>query len=328
MSISTLSRDGAHATSFEGMDFSWIDKYDDDSHKIVISEDEVKFDREVVDFRMDWAHADFRGGQIVPSRFTVVSLFTELPHVDEAKGFSLVAHVNWAEAVLQHLIDVYRGVADDAFITMHDTKATQIVLFGVAHQPYTFNERMSTGAFSCNLHHIKIQHPILFGRRRSPIDQPVQTKILEFLRSGKAVAPHERILLQARELISIDSNYEMSIITSGTAFEVFLQNRLGVTCERIKTQTLPARNSKDRIRYLLALETGNVQTDLLRYVDLLAPAIAPIKTCPQYSRWKSKAYDVRNKIIHRGQRDITESQANDAFLAVQEFIAYLESSLP
>src|ERR1043166_4016790 len=120
----------------------------------------------------------------------------------------------------------------------------------------------------------------------------------------------------------------MSIITSGTAFEVFLQNRLGVTCERIKTQTLPARNSKDRIRYLLALETGNVQTDLLRYVDLLAPAIAPIKTCPQYSRWKSKAYDVRNKIIHRGQRDITESQANDAFLAVQEFIAYLESSLP
>src|ERR1043166_2875039 len=120
----------------------------------------------------------------------------------------------------------------------------------------------------------------------------------------------------------------MSIITSGTAFEVFLQNRLGVTCERIKTQTLPARNSKDRIRYLLALETGNVQTDLLRYVDLLAPAIAPIKTCPQYSRWKSKAYDVRNKIIHRGQGYYPEPGANGAFLGVQDFFPFLGAALP
>lgn len=166
-----------------------------------------------------------------------------------------------------------------------------------------------------------------FGRRRLPIDENVKTAILQFLQSGRELGVHERILLQARELLTMQGDYEMSVITSGTAFEVFLQNRLVQSCQSTQTQTLPDR-SKKAVDYPEAIETGNVQADLLKFVDLLAPAIAPVRQRSQYLDWKMHAYDIRNKIVHRGQRGITESQAKDAFRVVQDFMTYLNANLP
>lgn len=325
VAITMSARDGANITSFEGIDLSWITRYDQ-SQTFTISENDVDRDVDIAYFKMGLSLDDFRGGQIVPSRFSVINVFSELAHADPEAGFHLGRHVEWAESILQDVIDIYRWATNDPYVSLHDTLATQIVLVGIATK-YTFDAHGTHGEFSFKTHHVKVEHPVLHGRRKLPMEENAKNIIADYLRTRKSLHPHERILLQAREQATINRNYEMSIVTNGTAFEVFLQNRLMASCEYTGTKVLPATNKK-LTSHRSAIDTGNIQRDLLRYVDLLAPSVAPVKASQQYRRWKNQAYDVRNEIVHRGRRGITQTQAKDAFTAVQDFITYLNANLP
>ena len=119
------------------------------------------------------------------------------------------------------------------------------------------------------------------------------------------------------------SDYDLAIVYMGTAFEVFSQNLLLDYCQKNSVTQLPSTSWATPQQ---AIENGNVQSDLLRYVQHLSKTDP--KTSSAHGTWKTDAYNKRNAIVHRGVKGATQSEAVKACDAINAFMAYLRSLLP
>lgn len=104
-----------------------------------------------------------------------------------------------------------------------------------------------------------------------------------------------------------------------------MQNLLIDHCQRHPKLLLPGNKAQAHGNQV-AIEEGNVQNDLFRFVNHIANT--DVKTSTEYSDWYNDAYQKRNKIVHRGERGATESEAAKSAASTQKFMAYLKTLIP
>lgn len=311
--------------SYDGWNLEWVG-WNDEAQTITIREDTAPKDQDIFHLRLGTPIQDFTGGVITPSRSTVLSVVFETDDFDLADSVTFNAHVDWAEKLVGRFIDTYRWRTGDAAVPSFNTLEMGITLVGVA-KAYTFNEQTTNAAFTMQQHRIKIQHPILYGRRKEPVAQPIVDVIKSDMASSAALAPFQALLIEARELSFLSNAEEQAIIVAETALEVFLQGRLTEVCVRNRRTHLPAKKGGDPpVPFRTAIQEGNVTSDLLRYAGILAPGTA-IRGSAEEQRWRSNAYVPRNLIVHRGKRGVTKTDTDAAILAVNNFILYLDRLL-
>ena len=315
--ISTVQRDGAEVFSFDGIDLTWITKYGP-SETLIINENDAQSDQDIVHFRMGPEILDFRGGQIISVKYTVVNVMFEIDCFDPNDSDSNDAHIRKAESLLREFIDVYRWNTNEKDVRSYDSSATQIILIATADN-YTLTDQHVSGTFKPALHRISLEHPILRGRRKSYVLEDVKIKLQNALQTENRLELYQELLLQARESYFIKRSYDLAVVTAETAFEVFLQHRLIAVCTSLSILTLDGKPAEK------AIEEGNVRRNLFKYLEQLVPTIG-VKARQEYITWGIDACDLRNAIVHRGKH-ATEAQANRSLEAVIKLIDYINTNL-
>jgi hypothetical protein len=140
----------------------------------------------------------------------------------------------------------------------------------------------------------------------------------EFLQSGRSIPLYQQLLLEAKEQGHINEKYELSVIKIGTAFEVFLQELLVKACESLGINELQVEGKTTK-NYKEAIQGGNLRDLLRKYLKQIIGNNS-ILSVKEYNHWHSKAYTLRNEIIHSGRMNVSEKEAMLAFESTTKLI--------
>jgi hypothetical protein len=131
-------------------------------------------------------------------------------------------------------------------------------------------------------------------------------------------------------------NYDLAIVLLETSFEVFLQTRLieAFAVRGIGKVPIQRRRGGKMVHKPVVpliqeanIGNGNNPSTLFGLVDRLLGA-GHIASMPEEPIWRQNAYDVRNRIVHKGERNFGERDAFNAGSAINAFITALNQQLP
>lgn len=228
--------------------------------------------------------------------------------------------------VAQHFVDVYREVSNESDVfhpTIEDSPGIEIFLA----ENYTFTEDGVDAAFRRVSRQIRWELEHVTGRTKDELSIEKVIQLEQKLREDYDPPVHIELLLDAKDSSIIDRNHRMAIVTVETAFEAFVQQRLLAECEIRGISSLVGRGRNTTEKdYREAIESGNIKADLLgTYCSFLCGK--SVRAGSEYQRWYDDTYNPRNDIIHRGKRTTSEDDAEKAFVAVVNYMNFLEREL-
>lgn len=153
-------------------------------------------------------------------------------------------------------------------------------------------------------------------------------KLSNSLNESSELSKHLEILLESRTL-SAKKHYDLSIVLSETAFEVFLRVMLIGICQKAGVIQLPNRKNTAYINYREAIENGTIVRDLLRYLNLFS--IENAIGDNRYTEWKKHTHDKRVDIVHKaifGSTKVEADKANNSAVSFIQYISFLEYRNP
>ncbi|HFZ2517711.1 TPA: hypothetical protein ACIJ20_000417 [Pseudomonas aeruginosa] len=149
----------------------------------------------------------------------------------------------------------------------------------------------------------------------------LQSRLIE-----SEIPPHIQFLFEAKRQAFGYSQFDLSIVSSQTAVEVFISSQLRRYC---KSREI------DRLEVIIRKQKKAISIDdfLLQGISKIISKISDISNCkiretPEYINWNEKVYQLRNSIVHAGKRGFSSDQARLAFTYSCEFIEAIEKLIP
>lgn len=133
----------------------------------------------------------------------------------------------------------------------------------------------------------------------------------------------EKIMVAAKKQALFHRNYDLAIVLFGTAFEARVQNLVFGLCQVQGVKKLGNGNKTFPVKEV-------VNKNINELINVHLAQLLSRKTFKEegyYKAWRSKAYEPRNKIIHRGESGFGEDVAKQAYEAIKYFLANIESIL-
>ena len=319
--------DGANLFSYTGEDYFWLTEPSRIKFHPVLS---VPDYNDVV-FRRIYAEDDtnlFSGGISDPTKYSLVNLFFEIEDERVIGDDIIFLHYReWSAKVYNDFINLYAAITGDITISkLNPTELPSVMVwttnkYNITDIPLETNFHIYNGKAE-----ITWRNPSKTGQIKIEAAQEDVNKLAERWYNNYRLAPFEQLLIDAKEQSLFRGNHDISIIIGETAFETFVQGRLIAASEQRQRTTFPNKigEKAKNIHYRRAIEGGNIHT-LFWYIKLLTTR--DVTHFPEYRLWKDKAYQLRNELIHRGGRGYNESQAEDAFNAVSNFITAIKQVL-
>jgi hypothetical protein len=237
-----------------------------------------------------------------------------------------VALQQWVEGAVQQFISLYRAISQEH--DMVQPRVDELV------QTYIFvadEYQLGPNGFNASFRPHKPRFHInpLEGYRHSKrhLAQRQVDEFARLLRHGYQLPLSNNLLLDAQEQAHSARQYDLSIIIVAAAFEAFLREVLTEACERKGLQTLTRQTKQGPVTrdYKEAIARGDTRTDLLQYIDDLGGRSD--KSGAAYNAWLYNAFDVRHRIIHRGERGFGDADARKVFEATVAYMDQVRASL-
>jgi hypothetical protein len=252
-----------------------------------------------------------------PLTYTRLELLFEVPNesvVTTPESFGEITA--WAYRLVRNFVDIYRAITQETdVVTPNEDDIAYI-------QPWVTNDytwtRNGPGAvsFSGRNPTFKWRRLEKTGEGKRTVPPEKISELARLLRSGAQLRPSDQFFLDAKEQAHIHGRYEIAIVLAATGFETFLREALRDACKSRSVATLP-RAGKD-VPYLDAIAAGDTRNDLLRHVEDLSGQ--SVKGGKPHNDWFQHTHEVRNEILHRGNRRYTDAESNRAFTAAVEFM--------
>lgn len=280
------------------------------------------------------------GGFVELRPYTEVTVFTAVSEESQARWARQKARVI---KILNHFLALYRLVTQDPWVIsidpeldlyltdnaigtvpkhLQEAPADQILL-GLNSIPFATeigNQREFTYRLNTleDLHPgkvLEIQHLDSFvGILRAPYELPL----------------HYDLILTAQVQLK-RRNYHIAVLEAETAFEVYIADllmRLKVSLGEERTQIL-ADMEDPRQLGLLGQRLRAVDTAAtLHSTTKRLPPWAPFVSSSVHREWREALYDVRNRVVHVGHRQVTFDVAKRGMVAGKSAIKYFEDALP
>jgi hypothetical protein len=322
IAIWVQTKQGAVSFSYEKEYTSWIESDDKEEAHHTSSVSPIK--KLVHTIKLDRPYADFKGGLVDDVDYSVLSFVFENSGDDFFDD--IIPHIAWAVPIIQKFIDNYQLATGRMWLgRVRDSLQSRLVLAGRSKSGYKFEDGNFTGDFQFNHYSGLLPHPKFSGRSLvAPSDK--ELSVFEArLKDGVVPELHERLLMDAILQAERYQNFDLAIVHSETGFEVFVQRLLIDYCRKNNVQSLPGKKAAS-VGNQQAIETGNIQNDLFRYIEHCTGF--DVKTTTEHAAWLSDAYEPRHAIAHRGARGASEAQAIKALDAINAFMKRLRTLMP
>jgi hypothetical protein len=279
------------------------------SRSVCVNNNDDLFLEEVIDTvgytRMD---VTFERGGIIPK--------------SDSKGQEEIRH--YAISLAQKFVRLYRLVGNQVDVRVPNETDSPIVEVRAGSEYFFTPEEIDAKLSTIN-RLFQWTLPQTTGVIKRDLSEEKILELGDSLRRGSEPSMYYQLLLEAKELSIVQGDHRLSVIISQSAFETFVQARLNDECKFRGLKTLISSRGNEA-ECEDAILDGDLRKELLgQYGQSLAGR--SVKICHEHNLWFKEAYLVRNEIIHRGRRDITDKNARAAFEAVQAYAEYLDKAI-
>lgn len=258
-------------------------------------------------------NASFISGIIDEANLTKINTICKVDTYLLEKEDFLDKKINWLQNILLKFIDNYCHITQDAYVSRNDILKPLLVDVFVSDEN-DFPKNHSRIEFKVFKTQFNFESPKESGFVKKDVSSNQVEDIQNRLVNNIDIQLFEKILQNAKENAFRQKNYDMSVVLTGSAFEVFLQQVLIECCKfkRITKLTVGRGNKQKEIDFYEAIINGNVREHLINnYLKYLTgKSIAGSK---EYNNWYANSYEKRNDIIHKGNYGTTREEAQKAF---------------
>lgn len=312
-----ITIEGEKITSFTTGTYVWLTGEEDDvKHYLVkgITQNNKKIP--IRQYCINEKEGLNKSGIIDKMKYTIVEVMFNIEDHEKLDDDKFLKKIkNDIRDYLDYFTDVYRLATQDMSFEKNVLDRTPIIEILTKEEKFDLSKEIIEG--KCKFHKRIIDWSQAPSNYNKPILNKQQLKIIGDLLQNKQIRLSEKILIDAKEEAHINKNYEVSVILSQNAFEVFVQNILIESCKILGIKKLQGRNKKKNFKE--AITNGNIRRDLLKkyLTKIIGENLSGGK---HYNRWYNNAYSLRNDIIHKGKYKVSSEEAKNAFLAVRNFI--------
>jgi len=305
------------------------------AHKVLMT-CQTKDYGEVPTLHIDTSQA---GGFAELRPYTEATVFVTLPaEVDGQKGRQKARVMK----ILNHFLGLYRLVTQDPWVVPIDHELDLYLIDDAVGAVPEHLRNASADQVLLQLNSIPFATDI--GDRRqytyhlNTLDDLFPGKVLDkahldsfagALRDAYDLPLHYDLLLWAQVQLK-RRNYHVAVLEAETAFEVYVADllvRLKETLGEARTQILADMDNPRRLG-LLAQRLGAIDAAAASYVNGKGLAAwAPFVNSAVHVEWKDALYDLRNRVVHGGYRQVTFNEAKRGVVAGKAAIKHLEDGL-
>lgn len=331
--IRCTTADGASLYSYTGQDYGWLPAASETREGYVAElSASGSASPELTPYRYIYYRArdPWVDGIVDPTRYTRLEVSFELEStdvLDDDLRFDEIS--SWVETVVRYFVDMYRLVTQE--IDVQRPRADDVAQTNVSVADageYTFNRVGSQARFRLYRPILRwTPAPVAGHNKRVRSDEDIAV-LSDLLRHGGEIPLSSQLLLDAKEQSHKNGQHDLCVVLAATAFEAYLREALLAACEGRNIQTLSARAgdaSHASVDYKRAIAQGDTRRDLLRYVEELSGQT--VRGGREHNAWYNDAHEVRNRLVHRGERGVDQDGARKAFDAVAAYIGLIDGKL-
>jgi hypothetical protein len=328
--IYTSLSDGTIIHSYQSEDMSWIGKKGDNVYEV----EHIKLDESIIKSRKiifsdNEEKLDILEGNIDFTRFTSLNI------VIPSKGEFLKADdIEFADIkirisqILVFFLNSYRIYTKEVDVYVPTRSAMPSISYytmdNYQYKDGSFNGKLN---FLARVINFPEHHEV--GLLKNTFKKEEQEDFARVLSSSDPAPAYYQLLGEAKYHELIREDYKLAIILAATAFEVYIQTRLIQECEHRNIKKIYLNKNSQIISkgYEEVINNGNIREDLLGLICKQLTSSNAVKGSREFQQWYDYAYEVRNKIIHRGKYTATKDEAKAAIDAVLALANYVDKSL-
>lgn len=265
-------------------------------------------------------------GYVQPNKFTIVDLYFEQDSGEIFKDKKDEEKIKeWIEACLDYFVSHYLEVGCDNDIPKIYLSDVPIITLHLSEN-YEFSKKGVSGDFSFYQNKFICYETERSGHLKDDFPEEWCRLLQGKLESNKTVPIFNQLLIDAKRQCFHYNNQELSIILCESAFETFVSKRLLNYCEAKSIGELGLGKGKNRrsIPIYEFTEKSNISEFLSAVSEVSS---INIKAGVEHLEWMKHAYDVRNRIVHRGKTGHTKDEAKKAFFVVNNYMGLIRHAL-
>lgn len=286
-----------------------------------------------IDTTLDGGYAELRS-------YTEITVFLALREVPDAKALS--DHRARMTAVLNHFLTMYRLVTQDPWVVPVNLELDIYLIDDAVGQVPEGLRDAPPGELLRNLAAIPFATEVGAGRQYTyrlntledlfpgPIlERPFIETLAQTLLEFYELPLHYDLILQAQTQLK-RRNYHVSILEAETSFEVYIADvllRLKLAMGEQREDIMDELEDTQRLGPLMKRLRAVDQTAALVATARGLSAFRAFVGTHQHAEWKRDLYDLRNRVVHGGYRQITFDQAKRGIVVAKAAIAFLEGGL-
>ncbi|WP_419872921.1 hypothetical protein [Candidatus Pristimantibacillus sp. PTI5] len=309
---------GANISSYRGEDYSWVTKIEENliTARIKLKTEDIV--QKYIKYYNNEHH--FSGGVIEPTNFSIIEVFLTIPNKHYLEK-NLDQLERDASEIINYTINAYRLIFQENEISLpqaSDSPAIEI----------WFSESVDKGNGYIDHNFLPFSQNYNFKKKKRDKNGQIDDNLKlfkEFIYEGVAISLYQELMLDAIEQGEIRKKYEVTVVKIGTAFEIFMQGLLVSTCEKLNIDKL--QTGRGTKHYKLAIQEGKLIEDLLKKYLKTFVDTDSILSVKEYNHWHSKAYTLRNEIVHNGRTNVSEIEANKAFVATNNLVSLITNKV-
>lgn len=225
--------------------------------------------------------------------------------------FHILIHVYLLQKsveLVQRILDVCRIVTGDHYI--HNLTRADIMSYNIVHINVDGNELPGalTGFFGGG--------GILATGGADTIHADKLNSVKNILEKDVKIPLEQELLSHARDYYFYGS-YKVAVVEAETAFEAFVH---AFIAKHYRLRQKPESDIKN------ILEKTGFKNLLNDHIRILTNFNFSIST--QYTSWIENTYELRNKIVHQGKKDVTAEESLKAITTAEGTISFLNGLIP
>jgi hypothetical protein len=308
---------GANISSYTGEDYSWVTKIEDNLIIARVRDKSEDIPQKYIKYYENQHH--FSGGVIEPTNFSIFEVVLTIPNKEILDKIENVEELKrTAFAIINYSINAYRLIFQESDIPLPKFSDSPVIEIWFSESVQEDNGFISYNFFP----YTQDYNFKKFKKRNKNVFIDDKRKLFsEFISDGRDITLYHELMLDAIEQGEISNKYELAVLKIGTAFEIFMQGLLVDTCEILKIEKLQA--GRDTKHFKLAIQEGSLIEDLLKKYLKTIVGDNSILSVKEYNYWHSRAYSIRNEIVHNGRTNVSENEAIKAFEATNNLVSLI-----
>ncbi|MFT6491129.1 MAG: hypothetical protein ACJAWP_000005 [Porticoccus sp.] len=265
-------------------------------------------------------------GYVQPNRFTIVDLYFEEKSIS---SFTEERHKEkqkiWVEQCLEYFVSHYLEVGCDNDIPKISLSDVPVVTLYVSER-YEFTKEVVSGDFKFHQNQFNWYETEKSGHLKDNFSEQWCRLLQGKLGSNEPVPIYNQLLMDAKRQSFYYNNQELSIVLCESAFETFVVQKLLSYCNAKGILEIGTGKGKNRKSIPVGdcVEHKNISELLSAVCEVSGDNV---KAGTDHLEWTNHAYNVRNKIIHRGKKGHTKTEAEKAFFVVNKYMCLIRDTL-